>query len=346
MLNLKNKIVVVGLLCVMPTYVMGRCNAKLQGQNLIGTCNGQQTQVHLSSPIYELLKKNTSLRRSIGDNADSLDELRTNVSSILTQVTSNAQQSMQKLKELEQSIKTNTRLLYNQANSRQEKQRLRSAISRLKSEKYSISEQNSQQLYELYQSHKQETSYLESQLRSNMSTTYQVKKQLSTAKNRNKNLESFIYSATDTFSSSLASSFSNYSECIKKSDLLSTYTFAEIHDNRNESSSSNGFSSSNSSSISSLPGLSSSGISSSSLGSCANEFRSLRKRFTLYEVALNLFMSSDARKRGVVANFFKVYKGITPSQSTITRFIQAFNHFPKNGLLGLIRDIDAEMRNY
>ncbi|CAA6798501.1 MAG: Unknown protein [uncultured Sulfurovum sp.] len=346
MLSLKQKFLVVGVTCVIPTYVIGGCIGQLNNGQLNATCQGKTEQLQISSISYELLKKNSALRNSVLDNADSLEELRTNVSSILTQVTISTQRTLQELKSIEQSIRTNTRLLNNQNHSREERQRLRSSISRLKKEKFDISERNSQQLYQLYQTHKKETSSLESQLRSNIHSKYQVKQKLSIANNKNKHLESFIYSAADTFSGSLASSFTSYSECIKKSDFLSTYTFSEIHNNRNESSSNNSFSSTNISSISTLPGLSSSGISSSSLGSCANEFRSLRKRFTLYEVALNLFMSSDVRKRGVVADFFKVYKGITPSQNTITRFIQAFNRFPKNGLLGLIRNIDAEMQNY
>lgn len=347
MLNLKTKIVIVGLICVMPTYMMGRCNGQLHNKSLNVTCQGKSEQIQLSSVSYELIRKNNALKDSILNNSDTLSDIRTKTSNILPTINMYANQAKEERKRITSEIERLNNFLQSQTITRKQRQEFRSEISRLKSEKFAILERHTQELYQLYQNHKQETSYLESQLHSSMNDTYRTKRELSVANNRNKNLKSFIYNATDTFSNSLANSFSNYSECIKKNDLLSTFTFSEIYDNRNQSSSNNNFfSSSNSSSISTLPGLSSSGISSSSLGSCANQFQSLKKRFTLYEVALNLYVNPDERKRRIVVNFFKVYKGITPSQNSITRFIQAFNHFPKNGLLELIRNIDAEMQNY
>ena len=345
MLSFKKRVLIVGIACLIPSYVMGgRCSGQLHNHTLNATCNGQNSQIQLSSVSYELLRKSTSLKNSIMDNADSLDDLRTKVSNILPQLDRYNKGSIQRDNQLAIGIRRINRQLSIQNQSRRERKRLLHKLSQLKHEKYKIQEENSQRLYQVYKQHKKETAYLEEQLKTTMKNKYRIKEELNSAKHHNKNLKSFIYNATNTFSRSLASSFENYTECIKKNDFLSHYTFAEIFQQRDTRS--GGFSSSGISAISQLPGFSSSGVSSSSLESCSNQFRSLRKRFTLYEVALNLFVNSDIGKRRVVHNFFKVYKGRVASENEITRFIQSFNRFPKNDLFSLIQNIDELIQKF
>lgn len=345
MLDFKNKIVVVGLLCVIPTYVMGRCNGQLHSNSLKVTCQGKNDQIQLSSVSYELLRKSNSLKNSILDNSDTLSDIRTKTSNILPQIDMYAKQAKQERKQVIAEIKRLNKLVYSQTISRNEKNRLLTKLAQLKDEKYQIQEQNSQKLYQLYKQHKKETSYLEAQLQRKTQSNYAVKQQLKNAHHNNENLQSFITSATNVFSSELASNFENYTECLQKNNILANSIVAEIAPQHNNSS--GGFSSSGGGSgISQIPGFSSSGISSSSLESCSNQFRSLREHFTLYEVALNLLLSSEQNKRRVVKNFFQVYKGIKASERNVSHFIEAFNSFSKSDLFSLIQSIKSQMYNY
>jgi len=344
MVTFKKKVLIVGVVCLIPSYVMGSCSGQLHNNNLNATCNGQSAQLQLSSVSYELLKKNTNLKNIVLDGVDSIDDLRKKIFSILPQIERYNQGSVQRDNQLVLGIQEINRKLSAQNQSRAERKILLHKLSELKHEKYQIREENSRKLYKIYKQHKKETSYLVKQLKSSMEIRYKVKEELNYANRYNHRLKLFISNATNTFSSSLASSFENYTECIKKNDFLSHYTFSEIFQQRNINS--GGFSSNGISAISQLPGFSSSGVSSSSLESCSNQFRSLRKRFTLYEVALNLFVNSDTGKRRVVHNFFNVYKGRQASENEVTRFIQEFNSFQKSDLFSLIQKIDALIRKF
>ena len=345
MLNVKNKIVIVGLLCVIPTYMMGRCNGQLHSNSLKVTCKGKSEQIQLSSVSYELLRKSNALKNSILDNSDTLSDIRTKTSNILPQIDIYANQAKQERKQVIAEIKRLNKRVYSQSILRNEKNRLLTRLAQLKDEKYQIEEQNSQKLYQLYKQYREDTSYLESQLQRKTQSTYAIKRQLNYANHRNKDLQSFMTSATNVFSSDLASNFEDYTECLQKNNILSNSIVAEILPQGNKSS--GGFSSSGGGSgISQIPGFSSSGISSSSLESCSNQFRSLREHFILYEVALNLLLNSDQNKRRVVKDFFQVYKGQKASERNVSHFIKAFNAFPKSDLFSLIQSIKHQMYNY
>lgn len=346
MLNLKNKIVVVGLLCVMPTYIMGKCNGQLKPNSLNVTCQGKSDQIQLSSVTYELLRKNNALKNIILDNSDTLTDIQTKTYNILPQINKYANQAKRRDKQISSEISRLNKLIYSQQNiGRDEKNRMSTKIARLKDEKYQIQEENSRQLYQLYKQHKKKTSYLESQLRSAIQSKYKVKQQLNYVNHSNKDLQSFITSATNVFSQNLSSNFENYTECLQKNNILANSIVADISVQGNNQS--GGFSSfGGGSGISQIPHFSSSGISSSSLESCSNQFRSLKEYFTLYEVALNLLISSNQNKKRVVKNFFQVYKGIKASEYDVSHFIKAFNSFPKSDLFSLIQSIKSQMHNY
>jgi len=313
MFNFKNKIVAVGLLCVMPTYVMGgSCQGKIKGNQIIASCNGIQTkQLSLTSIHKEIFLLNSEIFDEVLRGSDSLDEINGKLS-MLNDAGKIIKENNNLIKENNINIKSLQAQLYQNNISKAEQRKLRQQLSYTKKRIKRIKEKNSNQLHIL-------------------------EGQLNYLKNKSNNLIALLTSTANAFSHSLGANFSHYKKCVQSNNILAQYTIPSIQKERQKSS----FSSAGSFQYSQFfSDLSSSGISSYSLESCATEFKSLEDRFVLYEVALNLLISNDNRKREIVKNLFKE-KRKHFTESNITRFIQNFKSFPKNqGLGNLIHLID------
>ena len=321
MLSFRKKILVIGVVCLIPSYVMGgSCYGQKNKNSVTVSCQGKQKQLGLTPITKEIFSLSSEMFDEILRGSDTLEEIKIKLA-LLDEAGAILKQNNMLLKENNRNIKSLRNQLHKQNISKTEQRELRRRLSVEKQNFARLKEKNSNQLYKLEQ-------------------------RLNSTQNQNHNLSSFIESTANVFSSNLASSFSHYKKCASSNAVLSRFTIPAIQRERQQKDSfSSGGASLNYSQIFST--LSSSGISSYSLESCADEFESLKNRFTLYEVTLNLLVSSDSRRRAITQSFFKEYRGRDASGSDISSFLRAFETYPKNhGLGSLIQNVNAYMQSY
>ena len=325
MFNFKNKIVAVGLLCVIPTYVMGNC--KKQGSTIM--CQGGSfTQLRLTSKETEIYNTSMEIFDEVLNNSDNINQATSGIRSLLSlgkQTYSIVESSKIKINSLEQQISSVQNQLSSASTNRiQIERNLSSLINRkFQAEQYLVKELTS--LKQRYQT------------------------QVTQLRNSNEKLSSLIRNSSYIVSNSLASKFSDYTQCLSHNEVLKklVFTDSDINNNQNKGTGSS-FSSSNSSYISNysnfISTLSSFSISRNSLYSCAKDFEDLNKQFRLYDVTLGLIVNHASPMS--ISHLFTVYRNQEPSALDVTNFLRFFRTAPKYSLEKLSNNINTYMLSH
>jgi len=347
MLGFKKKVLIVGIACLIPSYVMGRCSGTINNQGARGECQGQPFHLSTTSIHYENQRLTNEVFDEVLNISDNINELHKNLG-IARESLRIAKISLRGIKGIKSELNQVNRQMRQMGNNSRERTRLERIASSLL-EKLNIAQENS--AIELSRVHSQyaiEIASLRNRIAQTDSQNSQLKQNLRYKERQNNNLKKLIQDSANIVSYSISSKFQDYQTCIEHNNVLANLLLTPISRKNKDRGSFLGMSSGNSNFgsnysriFSALSGMS---VSRQSLEACAVDFQSLHDRFTLYEVGLSLFLNPN--NQSVVYYLFKNYGLPNPNYQEVQRFMNAFQAFPKSDLVNLINNIQEYMDSY
>jgi hypothetical protein len=325
MFSFKKKILVAGIVCLIPSYIMGSCQKR---GNIISCQGGGSTQLRLTSKETEIYNTNMEIFDEVLNNSDNINQAVNGIRTLLSlgkEIYDIVKSSESKINGLKKQINSVQNQLNRASSGREQLER---KLSGLINQKFNEQQYFVQELTSLKQRYRTEVSQL---------------------RNSNSRLNSLIKNSSSMVSSSLANKFSDYTECLSHNEVLKNLVFREreIKDNSGKSNSSY-FSSSSGSYISNysnfISTLSRFSISRNSLYSCAEDFKDLNRQFRLYDVTLGLIVNHA--NRASISHLFIVYRNQEPSSTDVTNFLRYFHSAPKYSLQELSDSINSYMLSH
>ena len=317
MLSFRKKILMVGVVCLIPSYVMGGCQKR--GDSI--SCQGQSSQpLNLTKIETEIYNSSMEIFDEVLNNSDNINQAMQGIRKLL----SLGQESIRISKSIENKINGLNVNINNIENQLQGASRDRDALEG--------------RLSTLINRKFDQEQYLVKEL---TSLKERYRSELGQLRNTNDRLNSLIQNSSRIVSSSLSNKFGNYTTCLSHDVVLKNL----ILPTKIQGQSISYFSGSNSGSISNyshfISALSQFSISRNSLSSCAEDFKKFEKEFVLYEVTLGLVV--NGANTGSIRHLFTTYRGQEPSNSDIQSFRRYFNSLPKQHLKELGSQIDSYM---
>jgi len=324
MLSFKKKVLIVGMACLIPSYVMGSCQKR---GSTISCQGGGSAQLRLTSKETEIYNTSMEIFDEVLNNSDNINQAMSGIQSLL----SLGKQTYDIVKSSELKINS----LTGQINS------IQSQLNRASSGRENLERNLSGLINQKFKAEQ----YLVREL---TSLKQRYRTQVTQLQGSNNRLSSLIKNSSNIVSYSLATKFSDYTECLSHNEVLKNLIFRDKDINNQKKSNSSYFSSSSGNYISNysnfISTLSSFSVSRNSLYSCAEDFEDLNKQFRIYDVTLGLIVNHA--NRASISHLFNVYRNQEPSQSDIANFLRYFKTAPKYSLQELSNSINFYMLNH